>query len=117
MVSVAQQPTAPPSKAELAAKQKAGTLQPGDPFRITKAHAPEQFGRFVASNEQSLTFYSILVDQNETVAYADIAKLKQGAGNFNPYTGQRKSHKEAIIITSVAAFIIVSGILAGSFRE
>ncbi len=106
-----QQPVLAPREAAL--KVEADRLLPGAPIRVRGLQAPEQYGVFVSNDPQGLTYYSVLVDRNVTVAYADVKQIKEGRGGFDPNTGKHKSHREAIIITAVVTVVLVGGVLGG----
>ena len=112
----AQQQSAPAPR-EAALKVEADKLLPGAPIRVSGMQAPEQFGVFVSDDAEGLTFYSILVDRNITVAYADVKRIKRGPGGFDPRTGKRKGHKKAIIVTAVVVAGVTLAVFEGGFRD
>ena len=112
----AQQQSAPTPR-EAALKVEADKLLPGAPIRVSGVQAPEQFGVFVSDDAEGLTFYSILVDRNVTVAYADVKRIKRGPGGFDPNTGKRKGHKKAIIVTAVVVAAVTLAVFEGGFRD
>lgn len=112
IVTRAQQPVAL-TPAESAIKAQADKLSPHAPIHILCLHAPEQFGTFVSNDQQGFTFYNLPSGPNITLPYADVKSIKKGFGGFDPNTGKRKSHKEAVIITAVAVVVLISGLAGG----
>ena len=61
--------------------------------------APEEFGTFLSSSDESFVFYDVDRKANVTLKYRDVKKIKDGYGGYNSVRGRHTDHTKAIVIT------------------
>ena len=102
------QQIAPLSKHALAVRKKVESLSPAAPISVVLRDAPEEFGRFVSSDQDGFVFYDVDKKTNTTLRYSDVRKIKDGYGGYNALQRRHTDRTKGIVIAVVAV-----GVLAG----
>lgn len=89
------------TKKQLAVRQKAQSLSPQAPISVLEIGAPEEFGTFISSSDESFVFYDVDRKANVALKYSDVRKIKDGYGGYNSARGRHTDHTKAIVITLV----------------
>jgi hypothetical protein len=97
------QQVAPLSKKAAEVKHKAETLSPHSAISVIPIHGEEEYGNFLSSGTDELTFYDIDRKTEVTLKYAEIRKIKDGYGGYNSVRGRHTDRtKVAIVVVAVA---------------
>jgi hypothetical protein len=100
------------SRAAAQIKQKAETLRPNSAISVIPIHGEEQFGKFMSSGGEELTFYEVDRKIEVTLKYAEIRKLKNGYGGYNSISRKHTDRTKAVI--AVFAVLGLLGALIGA---
>lgn len=87
-------------KAEMI-KRKVGALTPHSPITVIPIQGNEEFGEFLSSDQEGFTFHDVDRKTDVTLKYAEVRKLKNGYGGYNPAQGRHTDRTKIIIVTVV----------------
>lgn len=102
----------PLSKKAAAVKRKADTLGPHSAISVIPIHGEEEYGNFLSSSAEELTFYDVDRKTEVTLKYIEIQKIKNGYGGYNSMSGRHTDRTKAVI--AVVAVLGVLGALIGA---
>lgn len=100
------QQVAPLSKKAAEVKRKAETLSPNSAISVIPTHGEEEYGNFLSSGAEELTFYDVDRKTEVTVKYAEIKKIKNGYSGYNSVHGRHTDRTKVVI-----AVVAVAGVL------
>jgi hypothetical protein len=97
------QQVAPLSKKAAEVKRKAETLSPHSAISVIPIHGEEEYGNFLSSGTDELTFYDIDRKTEVTLKYAEIQKIKDGYGGYNSVRGRHTDRTKVVIVVLAVA--------------
>ncbi len=89
-----------------ALKKKADRLSPGAQIRVIKMQGSDQYGQFRSDDDTGFTIYDIDRNENVSLRFEEVRKIKVGYGARNSSRQTRKSHRGAIIATCATLGVI-----------
>jgi hypothetical protein len=96
------QQTSPLSKKAAEIKRKADTLSPHSAISVIPIHGEEEYGNFLSSGAEELTFYDVDRKAEVTLKYAEIKKIREGYGGYNSLRGRHTDRtKTTIVVVAV----------------
>ena len=104
----------PLSKRAAEVKRKAESLSPGAKITVVRIQAREEFGSFVASDQDSFTFYDVDSKSNVTLSYADVRKIKDGYGGYNSFRATHTDRTKNIVIAAIVLAGLIGLVFVGA---
>ncbi len=112
MTSSAQQ-VSPLSRRAAEIKRKADALGLNAAISVIPIHGAEEYGNFLSSGDEELTFYDVDRKTKVTLKYTEIRKIKDGYGGYNSAVGRHTDRtKGTIVILAVVA--VLGGLIAAA---
>lgn len=112
LTSSAQQ-VSPLSRRAAEIKRKADALGLNAAISVIPIHGAEEYGNFLSSGDEELTFYDVDRKTKVTLKYTEIRKIKDGYGGYNSAVGRHTDRtKGTIVIFAVVA--VIGGLIAAA---
>ena len=95
-----------------AVKQKADYLSAGDRISVVRIDADEEFGTFVANDQEGFTFHDVDRKTDVTLKYDTVKKIKNGYGGYNSINHRHVDRRRNLIVAAVVVVGLVVLIVA-----
>lgn len=99
------------SKRASKVKQEVGRLIPGVQIKVVRIQGRDQYGQFISGDNTGFIIFDVDLNQNVTLRFEEVRKIKKIDGSRNSSQRPRRGHKGAIIATC-ATLGVIGGLLA-----
>ena len=94
-------------------KRKADALGPNAAISVIPIHGAEEYGNFLSSGSEELTFYDVDRKTKVTLKYTEIREIKDGYGGYNSAVRRHTDRTKATIVI-VAVVAVLGGLIAAA---
>jgi len=90
------------------------SISSGSKISILFLHEDERFGTFISAADTTFRFHDIDTQQDRTISYDDVRKVKLGYGGYNSAAHRHIDHTKALIIGGIVIGGLIALIIAGA---